>query len=60
MLLIRDFYTQTAAVQHLIILTRYLKISQTVSLAFHQTVSPATTLILIFHASERKTSIIQG
>jgi hypothetical protein len=58
--LIQDFQTQAAAAQRLIISTQYLKISQTASLAFHQTVSPVTTLILVFHASERKASIIQG
>ncbi len=51
---------QAAAAQLLVISMRYLRISQTVSLAFHQTVSPVTTLNLVFHASERKASIIQG
>ncbi len=38
----------------------YLRISLTASLAFHQTVSAVTTLILVSHASERKALTIQG
>ncbi len=38
----------------------YFRIFQTASLVFHQTVSPATTLILVSHASERKALTIQG
>jgi hypothetical protein len=48
---------QAAAALSLIILMPYLRIFQTASLAFHQTVSPVTTLILVSRVKEHKALI---